>query len=341
MSAGAVEDAIARFFVDGAGRVGSADHDALWSALREAAEGGKRIRPMLLTTVYEALGGTDERVAGEVAAALELLHTAFVVHDDVIDGDTVRRGRPNVSGTFAGQARSFGLAAERAARYGDAAGILAGDLALAGAVRTLALCGAGHETVRRMLDLVDRALHVTAAGELTDVRLGMLGGRDLTETLTMEEHKTAVYSFELPLQLAAVLAGSDDACTEALGRFGLLLGVAFQLRDDLDGMFGDRARTGKSALSDLREGKCTPLMTYARDTDAWPEIAPHLGAETVDEGTAARVRDLLLACGARRFVEDLARGYAQAASEVVAHLTVAPLLQEWVTAVTDEVRSAA
>ena len=115
MSAHGAEAALARFFADGAGCASTPDHDALWAARRDAADGGKRVRPVLLTTVYEALGGTDDHVVAEVAAALELLHTAFVVHDDVIDADTVRRGRPNVSGTFAGQARRAGLPAAREA----------------------------------------------------------------------------------------------------------------------------------------------------------------------------------------------------------------------------------
>jgi len=341
MSAHGAEAALARFFADGAGCASTPDHDALWAALRDAADGGKRVRPVLLTTVYEALGGNDDHVVAEVAAALELLHTAFVVHDDVIDADTVRRGRPNVSGTFAGQARRAGQPAARSARYGDAAGILAGDLALAGAIRTIALCGAAPATVRRLLDLLDRALHLSAAGELADVRLAVLGGRDIAETLVMEEHKTAVYSFELPLQLAAVLAAAADDCVEALGRFGCLLGVAYQLRDDLDGLFGDRARTGKSVESDLREGKFTPLMAYARATDAWPEIAPHVGAPALHEASADRVRGLLVACGARRFVEDLAADLSREALDAVAHLPVAPPLHDWVATVMAEAGSAA
>ena len=341
MSGRATERALDKFFADGARAAATADHDALWAALTDAADGGKRVRPTLLITVYGALGGTNGRLVSEVAAGLELLHTAFLVHDDVIDADTVRRGRPTVSGAFAGRAHAEGVPAARAARFGDAAGILAGDLALAGAVRTIALCGAEPATVRRLLDLVDRALHLTAAGELSDVRLSLAAPRDVAETLVMEEHKTAVYSFELPLQLAAVLAGAEDEQVEALGRFGRLLGLAYQLRDDVDGLFGDVALTGKDAASDLREGKCTPLMAYARTTEAWPEIAPHVGATATDEATVARVRALLVECGARRYVEDLAADLSRAAREAVAGLPIAPVLDTWVDTVVPHARSAA
>src|SRR5690606_8628901 len=174
-----VDGALAAFFADGARHGSTPEHRELWSALADAAEGGKRLRPALFHSVYLALGGRESAVAAKVAAALELLHTALVVHDDVIDGDDVRRGTPNVVGVFARRARERGHDAERAIHYGQSAAILAGDLALAGAVRTLALSGAESATVARMLDLLDRAIHLSAAGELADVRLSLDGDGDV------------------------------------------------------------------------------------------------------------------------------------------------------------------
>ncbi len=326
------EDALAGFFAGARPRLTTPDHRRLWAALGDAAADGKRFRPALFHSVYLALGGRDQPVAAQVAAAIELLHTALVVHDDVIDGDTVRRGRPNVAGTFAGRARAAGHRQDRARHYGSTAAILAGDLALAGAVRTLALCGAPPATVARLLDHLDRALHITAAGELTDVRLSMGEAADVAETLTMEQHKTAVYSFELPLRLAAVLADAATEHERALARFAGHVGLAYQLQDDLDGMFGDEAVTGKSTLSDLREGKHTPLIAHARTTDLWPQIRPYLAAD-VDEAAAARVRGLLEQCGARRAVEDHVRELAELARQSVAHLPVSGVLERWVATV--------
>jgi len=329
-----VDGALARFFADGARHGDTPEHDELWDALSRAAEGGKRLRPALFHSVYLALGGRQGEVAARVGAALELLHTALVVHDDVIDGDDVRRGVPNVVGEFTARARERGHEDDKAARYGQTAAILAGDLALAGAVRTLALCGATPAAVARMLDLLDRALHLSAAGELADVRLSLDGDGDLATVVSMEHQKTAVYSFELPVQLAAALAGAEADHEAALTRYARLVGVVYQIRDDLDGMFGDENVTGKSAVSDLREGKCTTLVAYARTTSAWPQIAPVLAAGTADEADAARVRTLLEECGARAYVEDLAVDFTRQARESVAHLPQAPLLDEWARAVT-------
>ncbi len=335
--AGATDAALDRFLAAGARHGRSLEHRQLWSALGEASEGGKRLRPALFHSVYLALGGRDADVAAEVGAALELLHTALVIHDDVIDGDTVRRGQPNVVGSFADAALAGGHDPERATHYGQTAAILTGDLALAGAVRTLALCGAEPATVARMLDLLDRALHLSAAGELTDVRLSLEGDGEEREVIAMEHQKTAVYSFELPLQLAATLADAEAPVTEDLTRFAQLLGVVYQVRDDLDGMFGDEAVTGKSSASDLREGKMTALMAHARTTDAWPRIRPFLGAGTADDDDVAQVRALLEECGARDHVEALADDLSRQAMASVAHLPQAPLLHEWVRTVGERV----
>jgi geranylgeranyl diphosphate synthase type II len=122
----------------------------------------------------------------------------------------------------------------------------------------------------------------------------------------MEERKTSAYSFALPLQAGAVLAGADDATVATLGEAGRVAGIAFQLVDDLLGVFGDPARTGKSATSDLRTRKQTPLLTHARSTAEWEQVRAHVGRDlTADE--LDEVRRLLTASGSRRFVEELAR----------------------------------
>ncbi|MFI2297204.1 polyprenyl synthetase family protein [Isoptericola sp. NPDC019571] len=300
-----VEGAVQRLLDDG----DRPDDTRLWHALRGTSRGGKRLRPRLLLDAYDALAGAappePRDVAVRVAAALELLHHAFLVHDDVIDGADTRRGRPNVAGVHAAQALESGASARQAEDYGAAAGILAGDLALAAAVRAVALCGASPAATEQLLDVVDEAMHLTADGELADVRLSLGGCADLDETLRTAERKTAVYSFQLPLRAAVILAGREDL-DEGVRRLGRDLGLAFQLRDDLDGVFGDPAETGKSNASDLREGKCTPLVALAHGTSAWGELSTLLGDPDAGDAELRRARELLEACGARAAVETLA-----------------------------------
>lgn len=329
MSHQSPERALERLLDDGrvrAARTGAAQ-TRLWEALTEATRGGKRFRPALLMAAHRAFAGeraaAGQHAAAAVAAAIELLHTAFVVHDDVIDGDDVRRGRLNVSGTYDAEALAAGASVDQARELGRAAGILAGDLALATAVRAVATCGADPEVVERLLDLVDAALHTTACGELADVAQSLhLGTTTLADTLRMEEQKTSAYSFSLPLQAGALLAGADAAAVDRLGEAGRRLGLAFQLLDDLLGVFGDPVVTGKSATSDLRAAKQTPLLVHAATTSEWRRLRELVGRELSATGLA-EAQQLLTASGSRRFVEDRAASEMAAARQILEELGIA------------------
>ncbi|GAA1128268.1 polyprenyl synthetase family protein [Citricoccus alkalitolerans] len=320
------------------------DHRELWEALSLATGDGKRFRPGLAVATHDALGGTSAASVARVGAALELLHTAFVVHDDVIDGDDVRRGRPNVSGTFAAAAREHGADQPTARHYGDAAGILAGDLALVSAVRLVARCQAPAPLVEELLDLLEDTVHATATGELADVRLGLhLTGRPVTlgEALRVAEQKTAVYSFQLPLQAGAILAGAPAEVTAALAHLGRLVGIGFQLLDDLLGVFGDETRTGKSALTDLREGKHTALLAHARTTPAWADLRGLVGDPDLDHRDAGRARGLLEDCGARSTVQELADHHLEEALAAAAREPIPAALAAVLTELVGEIRDTA
>ncbi len=307
----------------------------LWGSLADATDGGKRFRSSLFTSAYRAWGGTDAHAAASVGAAIELLHTAFLVHDDVIDGDDTRRGRLNVSGSHHEQARSAGVPDQRAREYAAAAGILAGDLALTAALRTIAFVQAPQPTVQRLFDLFDRALHTTAAGELADVWMSL--GTDhptLPEILAAEERKTGAYSFTLPLQAGAALAEASEHTIECAGEVGRQLGIAYQLVDDLLGVFGDPAATGKSVLSDLRSGKQTPLVAHARSTTLWPDIERYVGRADLTAAEAEVARELLTLSGSRGFVLDLAEDYAEGAVVAARDMGMPGPLVAWIGTMT-------
>lgn len=322
MTASPSDEALRRILADGRRRAehASAEHVRLWGALEAATDGGKRFRPVLVQVAHDALGGTRPAAAAEVGAAIELLHTAFLIHDDVIDEDEVRRGRLNVSGTFRRDALAAGADPRDAESLGRAAAILAGDLALAAAVRVTASCGAPAAVVRQLLDLVDSALHITSAGELDDVRLAAgTAGPSLDASLRMAEQKTSAYSFALPLQAGAVLADADPSVVPRLEVAGRAMGLAFQLADDLVGVFGDPAVSGKSATSDLRTGKHTPLLAHASGTSEWPRLRAHLGRD-LSGPELDTARRLLTRAGSRRFVEDLVEDHLGRARTILEDL---------------------
>ena len=286
----------------------------LWTRLEAGTVGGKRFRPRMVIAAYEALGGDDLETAACVGAAFELLHTALIVHDDVIDHDFVRRGAPNISGSFRDRARAEGAPVAAAEHRGMSASVIAGDLALTGAYRLVDHSGVGDDIRSALLEIMDEALFASAAGELIDVDFAWAAGIPrVDEILTMERLKTAVYSFECPLQAGAVLAGASGETVATLGAFGRDMGIAYQIVDDLLGVFGREEETGKSALGDLREGKRTVLIAHASATPGWSDVEPLFGDPDLDAEGADRLRAHLVACGARSFAEGLARYYANRA----------------------------
>ncbi len=283
------------------------DYTRLWSAIARSARGGKLLRPALVLCAYEQLsaGSTAHQAAAvELAAAFELLHTAFLLHDDVIDNDVVRRGQRNLAGERFDDGLAAGLTAPNAERWGRASAILAGDLLIHDAQSLVARLAVPERTRLGLLDLLDAAVFATAAGELVDV--GLSSGTaepDLGTVLAMTRWKTAPYSFAAPLRAGAVLAGAPVKLGLLLERFGGLIGTAFQLRDDVLGMFGDEELTGKSTVGDATEGKMTAMMAFARTTPSWGELRLLIGAHGA--GDIDRVRALLVECGARDYVERL------------------------------------
>lgn len=281
---------------------------ALASAIRRATDGGKRFRPLLVVAAFETLDGPDIALPAlyQVAAAFELLHTAFVVHDDVIDHDTERRGVPNVGGEFRLRASGKGADAAGAALLGDAAAILAGDLLLHEAGRLIALAEIPSTLRAELLALFDEAVLVSAAGELADVENAVSPGEADPDTVLRTTHdKTAVYSFSAPLEAGAVMAEADAPTRHALQRFGQRLGLGYQLIDDLIGAFGTAAASGKDEGCDLREAKKTHLISLARETESWPEVSEALAQAHTGPVAIRAAQVALSASGARARLEDL------------------------------------
>jgi geranylgeranyl diphosphate synthase type II len=278
----------------------------LWRLATDTVLGGKLVRPRLVLAVHAALTGDDgpaPQTVVNAAAAVELLHYAFVLHDDVIDGDLVRRGRPNLIATVA---NSTPARADVALHWATTSGILMGDLMLSGVYQLIAELDAPASVRSRLTRVLGEAIDETVAGEHADVGLsnGAIAG-DLQEILAMSANKTATYTFCLPLAFGAILADADAATVRALTKAGRHLGLAFQLQDDLLSVFGDPAQHGKDPASDLREGKVTAIIAHARGTNQWRRIEPFLGRRDLTPTEVARVCGLLDACGAREAVERL------------------------------------
>lgn len=337
-----VDEVLEEFFTVAAQRASerSIAYHQLWEQLRHSAQGGKRVRPKLLLSSYSSLGGQDVRSAAHAAAAFELLHTALIVHDDVIDRDFIRRGSPNVSGRYRDKAQTAGLDLPIAEHRGMGAAVIAGDLALAGAFKLMRQASADAVVAERLLELFDEAIYESAAGELVDLDFSLQRTQiaSVEDILDMERLKTAVYSFEAPLQAGALLAGAPDEVVRALGVFGRHIGIAYQIVDDILGVFGNETLTGKPVIGDLREGKQTVLVGFAAQTAEWASVAPQFGNPALTEAEAEQVREALIASGAKAQTKALAaRNAVDARAVLDGPLIPTPLRETLLPLVTDAV----
>lgn len=288
---------------------------------------GKGVRSALFDAVYSASGGANPELRAATGQALELLHEAFLVHDDLADGDDHRRGALNLQGRTRARMASNGAGPETARHVGMVGGLLGGDVLLVSAVSGFARLSVPAPLLHRVLDEVERAVTASIVGEYADVHDSAdirPPGRE--RALAIGEAKTAAYTVILPVVLGALLAGAADETIESLREAGAHLGTAYQVIDDLLGVFGDPAVTGKSNTNDLVRRAPTILLAHAATTEAWPAIDAALGdpgdpggdgpgdGGTWYDGVGPKpdpdtARELLRRCGARdhalRTAEDL------------------------------------
>lgn len=284
--------------------------------------GGKRLRPAFCHWGFVGAGGdpADPRVI-DAGAALELLHAFALFHDDVMDAGDTRRGEPTTHKVFEAEHRAtHGLGEAR--RFGEGVAILVGDLAFVYADRLL--LGAPSEAWAIWNELRVE-LNV---GQLLDLIGSARNERRRVKAERICRYKSGKYTIERPLHLGALLARPEraDELLAALSRYGLPLGDAFQMRDDVIGAFGDPELTGKSVGGDLREGKPTPLLAIAteRASAAERKVLARVGAPGLSDDEVAAIQQVIVECGA---LEELEATITRLTDEAVAAIATAPITE--------------
>lgn len=281
--------------------------------------GGKRVRPAFAYWGACGAGATDSDELIAAVSSLELLQACALIHDDVMDGSDTRRHRPAVHRAFAALHREWGYLGDPDA-FGNAAAILLGDLCLIWGDRMLDTCGLGHEALIRARPVHDVMRSEVMAGQYLDLVEQAKGCGDVESALRVARFKSAKYTIERPLHLGAALADADASLFTAYSAYGLPLGEAFQLRDDVLGIFGDPAETGKPAGDDLREGKRTVLVAVAfgnANPMQQKQLERYLGDPHLDSEGVAILRDVLRDTGALKAAEQLIDDLMQAALEAL------------------------
>jgi geranylgeranyl diphosphate synthase type I len=296
--------------------------------------GGKRLRPAFAYWAYRGAGGTDRpgdavqhgEDSGDVVvatlAALELVQASALIHDDLMDDSDTRRGDPSMHRRFARTHTGQRWRGDPRA-FGNASAILLGDLCLVWSDELLHGAGLDAITLARARPIFDAMRTEVTVGQYLDVQTQASGDTSLARAGLVARYKSAKYTVERPMLLGAALADAPAELSRAYSAYGLPLGEAFQLRDDILGVFGDPAVTGKPAGDDLREGKRTYLVAAAlekADTPSAALLTAGLGAPDLDADGVARLREVIVTSGAlartERRIEELTATAMDALSSV-------------------------
>ncbi|MFN8183478.1 MAG: polyprenyl synthetase family protein [Candidatus Nanopelagicales bacterium] len=298
----------------------STDLLPLLDTLEDLLDGGKRLRPTFTYWGWRSAGGPPDGSIVTAAAALEFLQACALIHDDVMDGSDTRRGKPAAHRRLASMHRSNGYLGSPE-DFGVGSAILLGDLCLSWSDELLMASGLDTSALAAAKPIFDEMRTELMAGQYLDLLEQVRGEYDLDNALVVARYKSAKYTVERPLHIGAAAAGAGASHLQALSDFGIPVGEAFQLRDDMLGVFGDPQETGKPAGDDLREGKRTALiaLTWSRaDAVQRDLLRRHLGDPAITPAMVDQLREVITDTGARAAVEAMIDQRAEAAASVVA-----------------------
>jgi geranylgeranyl diphosphate synthase, type I len=315
-----------------------AAEEARWSAFdsdlaepvaeigRLVLAGGKRLRPAFCHWGYVAAGGNvddhaDTQAVVDAGAAFELMHAFALFHDDVMDDASTRRGQPTSHTVYRDRHAAEQWAGE-SRRFGEGAAILIGDLAFVYADQML---HGANATAWQIWNELRVELNM---GQFLDILGGVRNERRREKAERICRYKSGKYTIERPLHLGAALAAPDrDDLRVALSAYGLPLGDAFQMRDDVMGAFGDEATTGKPVGGDLREGKPTPLMAIAvaAASDAQRRVLNGVGRPDMTDDDVARIQQVIVETGALAEQEALIASLTDQAIDAIRSTPINPV----------------
>jgi geranylgeranyl diphosphate synthase type I len=290
-------------------------------------DSGKRLRPLF---AYLGFLGTGSKPSIEIlraCASLELVHVCALMHDDVMDASDTRRGAPSIHRAFEAMHVEEKLSGS-AAQFGISSAILLGDLALVWSAKMLHQSGIDGATLLRSLPMYDEMRVELMAGQYLDVYEQALASVSVERSLKVARYKSGKYTIERPLHFGAALGDGKPNLFTTYSNYGLPLGEAFQLRDDILGIFGDPQETGKPAGDDLREGKRTVLLAKVMelaDSTQKSEISSTLGNQGLDLAQVNKVREIFVSTGALSEVEALISKLTSSAQSALEHGEIDPM----------------
>lgn len=293
--------------------------------------GGKRLRPHMVLSAFQAYA-PEEALESVVPAAVsqELIHLAMLIHDDIIDRDLIRYGIPNVAGQYEEHYTKYIPKVSERQHMALGAALLAGDALITDAHQIIRTTDRPHDLVLRSQDILSRSIFDVIGGELLDMEVGVLPKGSI-DPIAVAEHKTSSYSFVGPLTTGAVLAGAPETDIALLAQFGTHLGIGYQLKDDILGVFGDEDKTGKSTTTDITEGKRTFMVQQFEQLATEVQRSEFFAIfhrEDITDADIARVRALLRESGAAKATEERMDYHRDQCDQLVRQLAIPDTYRE-------------
>lgn len=293
-----------------------------WRAIEKIVmAGGKRLRPYLTVVGY---GKIDSEII-KVASAQELIHIAMLIHDDIIDKDTIRHGQKNISGLYR-ETYAPHVSAEEAAHFADSAAILAGDALISEAYQLLQSTEFSKDIKSSIFRQFGTSIYEVMAGELMDVEAAFVKGT-VFDPLSIYRYKTASYSLVGPLLSGAYCAKHSSQTISALKKFAISAGIMYQIQDDLLGVYGDESATGKSTTGDLKEGKRTLLVTIHEslmDSEQTKRFQNFFGNPQASDAQFAMLKNDMIESGAKLETQGYVKTYCHDALKQLEDLAGLP-----------------
>jgi geranylgeranyl diphosphate synthase, type I len=299
--------------------------------------GGKRVRAAFMYWGYKAAGGQEDENMVEASMSIELSHVFLLIHDDIIDRDEFRHGIPAMHKKYENLARKFYKRVDPV-HFGESMSMIVGDMAAAFGNEIIFNSKFSAENIMRALDKLQKIVSMTGAGEMSDIVLEAKGKATEKDVLKVHEQKTAKYTIEGPLHLGALLAGADKNVLESLSAYAVPVGIAFQIQDDILGIFGSEKKLGKPVCSDLREGKQTLLIVKALEKANISEkrkLRAMIGNRDIEDEEIEEFRGIIQRTGSLEYSQNMARDLIEKGKREILNSKISAKSKEFMVGIAD------
>ncbi len=299
--------------------------------------GGKRLRPAFMYWGYIAGGGQDQEKILKTSISIELVHNFLLMHDDIIDHGEMRHGVATLNAKYAKIGKLF-FGQEDAKHFGNSMALIFGDMVSAMSNQVIFTSNFSSDLIVKALKQIQAIVSQTVIGEIQDIYMDSSGQASEEAILKMYRNKTACYTIEGPLVLGAVLAGADEKIFKVLSAYALPLGMAFQIQDDILGIFGLEKELGKEIGLDIKEGKKTLLLVKALELGNREQktfLKKILGQKAISRLEIKKFQEIMVASGALQYVQELASGLVAEAKKSLTKKAINSEAEDFLLSVAD------